>query len=264
MSNAVDESQYRTSENLAARANMFRKFGSGPSPWHGWIFDCLLAAGLPAEARIADVGGGPGWLWKENAARIPASWQVTHTDLSPGMVAEARANVSRAGSVFEVADAQALPFADASLDALTANHMLYHVPDLPRAMSEFARVLKPGGWLLATTNGADHMAEIADLVKAFNRAHGDVLKPWPTLTFTLESGAATLAAKFADVMLHRRPPGIMRVTEAEALASCITSVIKPDAATGEKLVAFLREQIAAVDGALALRTQSGLFVARRP
>jgi hypothetical protein len=53
----------------------------------------------------------------------------------------------------------------------------------------------------------------------------------------------------------------MRVTEAEALASCITSVIKPDEATTAKLVAFLREKIAAADGVLPLHTQSGLFVA---
>src|SRR5207344_876458 len=96
--------------------------------------------GLPGDARIADVGGGPGWLWQRNAARIPAGWDVTHTDLSSGMVTEARAHIRSPGSSFEVVDAQQLPFADASLDALVANHMLYHVPDRSRARAERSSV----------------------------------------------------------------------------------------------------------------------------
>ena len=157
-----DAAQYRTSANLSRRADLFKRFGTGG--WHAWVFDHLLAAGLPGAARIADIGGGPGWLWQHNAARIPAGWLVTHTDLSPGMVAEARANIVRPGSAFDVVDAQQLPFADASLDAVVANHMLYHVPDRARTISEFARVLKPRGQLFATTNGEEHMAEIPVLI----------------------------------------------------------------------------------------------------
>jgi hypothetical protein len=36
---AANETQYKTSENLAARADMFKRFGAGPSAWHGWVFD---------------------------------------------------------------------------------------------------------------------------------------------------------------------------------------------------------------------------------
>ena len=64
-----DDAQYQTSENLACRANLFKRFGTGG--WQAWVFDHLLAAGLPGDARIAEVGGGPGWLWQQNAARIP-------------------------------------------------------------------------------------------------------------------------------------------------------------------------------------------------
>jgi ubiquinone/menaquinone biosynthesis C-methylase UbiE len=136
------------------------------------------------------------------------------------------------------------------------------VPDLARALGEIARVLKPRGWLFATTNSADHMAEIEELVAEFNRLHGGVVPAWPKLTFTLESGTAALAQHFAQVQLHWSAPGTMRVTEAEALASCITSVIKPDDATRARLLAYLREKIAAADGVLPIRTQSGIFVAR--
>ena len=44
---------------------------------------------------------------------------------------------------YAVLDLQALPFPEACFDAVIANHMLYHVPDRPRALAEVQRVLKP-------------------------------------------------------------------------------------------------------------------------
>ena len=51
-----------------------------------------------------------------------------------------------------VGDVQALPFEDASFDTVVAAWMLYHVPDLDRGLAEIARVLCPGGQLVAVTN----------------------------------------------------------------------------------------------------------------
>jgi ubiquinone/menaquinone biosynthesis C-methylase UbiE len=220
----------------------------------------MLGADLPGEARIADVGGGPGWLWQQNAARIPAGWHVTHTDLSSGMITEARANIVRPGSSFKVVDAQQLPFADASLDALVANHMLYHVPDRARALREFARVLKPSGRLFATTNGENSEAEISALVEAFNRMHGGVLAAWPKINFTLESGKPELEVYFRQVELHRYDQ-VLHVTEAEPLAAYIMSIQPPDATTRAKLVEYLRGIIAA-RGALSFHPKIGLLTAR--
>ena len=206
------------------------------------------------------MGGGPGWLWQHNKARIPAGWHVTHTDLSPGMVTEARTNVTRPGSSFEVVDAQHLAFADASLDALIANHMLYHVPDRARALREFARVLKPTGCLFASTNGEQSMAEISVLIEAFNRMHVDVLAAWPKLNFTLESGKPELEMYFKHVQLHRFDQ-LLRVTEAAPLAACITSVHLPDTATRAKLVEYLQGMIAA-QSFLPIHAKFGVFIAR--
>ena len=60
----------------------------------------------------------------------------------------------------------ALPFADNDFDVVTAMHMLYHAPDKDRAVAEIARVLKPGGLLIATTNGNDALKELTDLTQA--------------------------------------------------------------------------------------------------
>jgi SAM-dependent methyltransferase len=79
-------------------------------------------------------------------------------DLSAGMVEQARAH--QPGVEFMQASADALPFADATFDVVTARHMLYHVPDVASALQEFRRVLKPGGRFLAVTNASTYMAEL--------------------------------------------------------------------------------------------------------
>src|SRR5262249_30888878 len=53
---------------------------------------------------------------------------------------------------------------DGEFDCVTANWMLYHVPDLDRGLAEIARLLRPGGRLVATTNSLRHLAELWQLV----------------------------------------------------------------------------------------------------
>jgi ubiquinone/menaquinone biosynthesis C-methylase UbiE len=74
-----------------------------------------------------------------------------------------------------------LPFEDGEFDVVIAAWMLFHVPDLARGLGEIARVLRPGGELIAVTNGADHLKELWALVDegpvplSFNAENGDEL-----------------------------------------------------------------------------------------
>ena len=144
--------QYATSVNLDARVFFHQRYSTNRHPWQRWVFDHLTTA---EPARILELGCGPGNLWQQNADRIPPGWQVVLTDLSAGMLKGAATKLARPDA-FQLceADAQALPFEGAGFDAVIANHMLYHVPDRPRAFAEVRRVLKPGGKLYAATNGA--------------------------------------------------------------------------------------------------------------
>jgi ubiquinone/menaquinone biosynthesis C-methylase UbiE len=63
----------------------------------------------------------------------------------------------------EVADASALPFHEASFDAVLASHMLYHLPDPRDGVAEIARVLRPEGTAIVATNGMANMRELFDL-----------------------------------------------------------------------------------------------------
>jgi SAM-dependent methyltransferase len=86
----------------------------------------------------------------------------------------------RRGVDARVGDAQDLPFDDGEFDCAVAAWMLYHVPDVDRAIAELARVLRPGGRLVAVTNSQGHLAEIYDLL-------GQERPPYP---FSSEDGEA--------------------------------------------------------------------------
>src|SRR5579884_2810231 len=155
--------QYRDGANLTARVELHRRFSTNPQGWLRWVFERLAALGPGA---LLEVGCGTGELWWANRERLPAAWRVVLSDRSPGMLAGTRDRLAdlmpHAGWL--VADAQAIPCADDAFDVVVADHMLYHVPDRPRALAEFRRVLRPGGWLLAATNGMAHLRELDELL----------------------------------------------------------------------------------------------------
>ena len=258
--------QYQDASNLDARAALHRRFSVNGVNWHRWVFDHLE---LPDRARVLELGAGPAKLWRENLDRLPQNWHITLTDLSAGMIAKAQTYLEDAPNfTFTVADAQTLPFDDATFDAVVANHMLYHVPDLPRALSEVRRVLKPGGRLFAATNGKDHLHELDDLSQDLT-ADGAVhlgLQNNHVTSFDLGTGVGYLEPYFSSFILHR-PPGDpdLLVTEAEPLLVYILSVTPADLKNDAKKMAALRkrvEQALAETGEVRITRATGLFEAR--
>ena len=185
------------------------------------------------------------------------------------MIAEAQAQLKDAPNfTFAVADAQTLPFDDATFDAVVANHMLYHIPDLPRVLSEVRRVLKPGGRLFAATNGENHLRELDDLSQDLT-ADGVVhlgLQNNHVTSFELETGAGYLEPYFSSVTLHR-PPGDpdLLVTEAEPIIAYILSVTPADVKRDAEKMAALRERVEqalAESGEVRITRATGLFEAQ--
>src|SRR5262249_53703644 len=145
---------------------------------------------IAPQSRILELGCGPGPLWLQNIQRIPASWAITLSDFSPGMLDEARRNLAASGRPFscEVIDAQSIPFADASFDAVIANHMLFYVPDRPKALAEIRRVLRPGGYFYASTVGESHLREMGALMRRFDSQSVFGIERFDE-SFSLENGA---------------------------------------------------------------------------
>ncbi|MCC6605465.1 MAG: methyltransferase domain-containing protein [Anaerolineae bacterium] len=263
----LQKNQYRDSRNLDARAALHRRFSTAVADWQPWVFDLLQ---LKPGMRVLECGCGPGWLWRENVARVPDHCHITLTDLSPGMVAEAEAALAGSGHHFEFqqANIQALEFADATFDVVVANHMLYHVPDLPQGLAEVRRVLKQDGRFIAATNGDNHMKELPLLVPEAVR---QMTASWrmrgitDQLPFRLENGRSLLEPYFAHVDLHRYDDGLW-VTEVEPLLAYAFSMIKPEMDVPETAAAQLREAWAAkikAEGGIHISKDSGVFEAQK-
>ncbi len=251
--------QYRDSGNLDARVEIHRRFSTNDYGWFRWVFDALLK--LPQDAHVLEVGCGHGLLWKENADRIPAGWQITLSDLSPGMVDAAWRNlvVVPRPFRFDEIDAQRIPYGDGVFDAIIADHMLYHVPQRSAALAEFRRVLKPAGRLFAATVGEHHMEEMHRWLERVSVSHAFESFVGP---FTLENGFEQLRPFFSSATLTRYPDEL-HLTEIAPVVDYLRSMV-PAADLSESELARLREELQELlgqHGMLRVQKDTGLFEA---
>jgi SAM-dependent methyltransferase len=228
----VVQAEYTSEAGLVARASVYQGL-AGPD-----------AKELAVEAvravqprRVLEVGCG----WGEFAARVrdELGAEVVATDLSPRMVELARGR----GLAAALADVQQLPFRDASFDCAVANWMLYHVPDLDRGLAEIARVLRPGGRLVATTNSVHHLEELWQLVgrdKAAEERH-----------FFSEDGEGRLRRHF-DHVTRIDVESDVEFADAAAVRGYVSSSIAHK---------HLADRVPELDAPLVARRRNTVFVA---
>ena len=98
--------------------------------------------------RILDVGSGAGQIIRHLLKTARQDAQIVGFDLSPEMLVRARERLKSDRPDLVAADLMHLPFRDHTFDCLTCGYVLEHIPDPLPGLSEFARVLKPGGTAL--------------------------------------------------------------------------------------------------------------------
>jgi len=230
---ALVRRQYASEDGLAVRRDFQQRFREGPD-----AFDAAFAAVAEAEPRrVLEVGCGMGNFAERVAAETSA--EVVATDLSPRMVELARER----GLDARVADVEALPFADGEFDCAVANAMLYHVEHVDRALAELARVLQPGGRLVAVTIGTEHLAEVWRLVGYVQ----------PERPFSRENGAEQLARRFRTVE-RRDVDASLLFPGAEAVHRYVDSTIFSDE---------VPRPLPDVEGPLRAGVRTTVFVAER-
>ncbi len=188
--------QYRTEDNLRTRIQTHERYTVGPK-LEDAVDDALA---LKGEEDLLDVGTGPG-DFPSRLSNAGHRGRLVGIDGSLGMVQTARRKYPRVEFVH--GDAQNLPFPTQSFDVVTARHMLYHVPDIPRALREFQRVLRKGGRFLAVTNSANMLLEYRNAIhEAGSRADVDastiVREMIGTSTFTEENAPALVKQVFGS------------------------------------------------------------------
>jgi SAM-dependent methyltransferase len=185
LSDRVDEAafvreQYATPDRLRARKSAYAD-AEGDDP-REFAFEAIAAA---HPRRVLEVGGGEGELVERVLKELGAA--VVGVDQSEGMVEIQRSK----GIDAHVGDVQALPFGDEEFDVAIAAWMLYHVADLDLGLAELARVLRPGGRLVAVTNAVDHLQELWDLAERATSIR--------RFTFRTDNGEEALMSHFAHV-----------------------------------------------------------------
>jgi SAM-dependent methyltransferase len=256
-------SQYRDATNLNARIALHARFAQADEPWYPWL---AARVDWPQDGDVLEVGCGPGLLWTSIAPLLP-HLRLTLTDLSEGMLDTARDVVDPIESIELVAtracDAQDLPFPDASFDVVVANHMLYHVAKPARAAAHFARVLRPGGVLLAATNGPDHLDVIADISR---HVFGWSPLDFVARRFGRSNGGVILGTAFGDVAWHHHP-GRLVCDDPDAVLAYIRSSsagLEADDQQLAALAAAVNDRFEASGGVVSMTTDAGCFLARQP
>lgn len=224
----VVRAEYADETRLATRQAAHRD-AEGPN-----ARDLVVAAVAEAGARrVLEVGCGMGEL----AARLVEELgvELVAVDQSERMVELARAR----GIDARLGDVRTLEFPDGSFDCAVAAWMLYHVPDPAQAVGELARVLRPGGRLVAVTNGRDHLSELVRLAG----------RSWLESTFRSDNAESILGRHFQAVE-RRDAHGWLVFPSREAAQAYVDAT-----------VLFRGVQLPRFEGPLRVRRTPAVFVA---
>jgi 2-polyprenyl-6-hydroxyphenyl methylase/3-demethylubiquinone-9 3-methyltransferase len=180
----------------------------------------LAALGEPRGRLVLDAGCGGGLVAKGLAE---AGVRVVGVDRLPGCLEVARRAVP-AGLQPAVGELERLPFADASFDAVVAADVLEHVPDLPAAVAELARVLRPGGGFLFDTINRTAWA-------------------WFTALFGAERLVGLVPRGTHDWRLLIRPDELDRLLRGAGLEPVATVGLAPRIGPGDVARGLLRRRL---------------------
>ncbi len=245
------QQQYSGTSILKTRISLHERFSRNKQPFYTWIIEHYP---MRPNIRILEVGCGTGAMWR--GVTLPEGARLTLTDMFPAMCDAARESTAHMAAQVscQVADVQALPFADSSFDLVCANMMLHFVPDIDKALSEVRRVLAPNGTFCAVTLGQRGHNEV--LMDMIGRHWG---REYP---FSLENGATCLQRHFAYVTRIDRDDAL-DITDLDALVDYIRSLPVQEQLDGlsdgdikSKLAPYMQ------NGVLTLPKAYGVFIAK--
>ena len=248
------QQQYANADGLNIRMLLHHKYSTNRQPYSDWISEHYQ---IRPGMRVLELGCGTGAAWTDAKRWLPDDASLLLTDLSKGMLDTARQKVPAQPNIaFAQVDIQQIPYQDNCFDLIIANAMLYHVPDLDRALSEVARVLKPGGRFICSTTGENGMHSW------FHQVLGTGERA--AMPFSLQNGGAALEKHFGKAERRMREDGL-EVTDVQDLVAYVTSTISLGYIREwpkEELVARLSAQM--VDGVIRIPKEYGLFICTNP
>ena len=212
--------QYLNSRNISDRIRLHSLYSRNKEGWFPWLFRMYR----PGEGmKILELGCGDGSLWSQNREKLPGNLSLTLSDISQGMLRDAKRNLGGEDPRFDFQafDCQNIPFSSETFDMIIADHVLFYCRDLDKALQEIKRVLKPEGVFFCSAYGARHMEEISRLVQDFDSRiilSADKLYE----KFGKENGPSILGPYFSKIEWHSYEDSLL-VTQAEPLIAYILS-----------------------------------------
>ena len=191
------------------------------------------------------------------AAIIGSCSQLVLSDFSEGMVAETGKRLGQYGNIaYKVVDIQEIPFADDHFDAVIANMMLYHIPDIKKGLSEVRRVLKSDGKFYCVTYGEHGITEYLFKLLSVYGVEDHIKK-----NFTLQNGETFLKEAFTSVE-KKIYQDALQVTNADDMVDYIYSLTNMSALSDVPravVKALLVQNM--TDGVLNIPKEYGMFIA---
>lgn len=251
--------QYKNSNNLNIRIQLHDKFSVNKEGWFPWLFKHIDFKGV---TRLLEVGCGNGKLWESNRINL-RNREIFLSDISKGMVEDVRKKLGRDFNCI-CFDCQKIPFKDDYFDALIANHVLFYMNDISKALSEICRVLKQSGTFYCSTYGKNHMKEINEIVSKFDSS---IKLSQNNLydSFGLENGEEILNDHFSDVELIMYEDAL-KITESKPLVDYIMSCHgNQNEIIGPKIREFKMyiENIINKKKCIYITKQAGIFICKK-
>ncbi len=252
----VVNQQYAAPDRLNIRISIHDKYSTNKTGFGNWIFSNYK---IDAGAEVLELGCGTGIMWNGRASLINSLSKLVLSDLSEGMVEVAKSNAGEYKNVeYKIVDIQSIPYADESFDAVIANMMLYHVPDIDKALREVRRVLKPNGTFYCATSGENGiMAYLLEILSAYG------VEDKVNKNFTLQNGGEILGKVFPKVERLNYPDSLA-VTDPDDMVDYIYSMASMSSLSGVP-----RENIREIlvrhmeNGVLTVPKESGMFVSAK-
>ena len=193
---------YATDRNLRVLEETHAKYCVPQTNFVRWTLEMIDWSG---DEVILDIGAGTG---SHYARLIKEQPEISYyaIDLSPYLLHKHPCNADH----LAFGDALRLPYADDTFDVVMANHVLYHMADIDSCLTEIKRVLKPEGWVLASTDSLHTTPELQVLIRRaiiLLSDNGAQVQPLclPCDSFALENGTRILARHFYAVVRHDLP-----------------------------------------------------------
>jgi len=246
--------QYANADGLNARILLQQKYSTNKHPYGDWISGHYH---IHPGMKVLELGCGTGSMWAEPSRWLPSDASLMLTNFSEGMLETARGNVPAQSNIsFAQVDIQRIPYADCSFDLVIANAMLYHVPDLSKALCEVARVLKPEGRFICSTTGDNGLQSWLQQVLGAGESH--------SIPFSLQNGSAILSTHFAKTEMRLRQDAL-EVTDVNDLAAYVRSITSFNFVhewPQDELIRRLNRQD--TDGVIRIPKEYGLFICTGP